>query len=263
MCSGSGADGAQSARTLTIRVLAHRRRRSVATAEAADRGRAPTAAKPPTRFRYRQVHGGIVRRSSAQGALRRAGRNLGWSFGQRDLPTPGRLRDRRPLSQRDQAPSALRSAFRPAEVRWLWEQRRQLRAARHAACAVSEQRPAVRGAPSPPERGPGFRRDESQRRGAARAIDRGANHPRGSRAGRLRRALQERRVHPDVLRFCRAELLQDNYFHAGTFRNTTAHAPKIHWPINEQDALDILTLASLLHRRLDGAVRTPTIQASG
>ena len=148
------------------------------------------------------------------------------------------------------------------------------------------------------------------------------------RAGRLRRALQERRVHPDVLRFCRAELLQDNYFHAvfeatksvadkirtlaslttdgsqlveqafgfrdgehprvafnslqtetergehrglmnlikglfGTFRNTTAHAPKIHWPINEQDALDILTLASLLHRRLDGAVRTPMAQAPG
>jgi uncharacterized protein (TIGR02391 family) len=141
------------------------------------------------------------------------------------------------------------------------------------------------------------------------------------RAGRLRSALEQRRVHVDVLRFCRAELLQDNYFHAvfeatksvadkirtlsgltsdgaelvdqafgipksghprvafnslrtetegsehrglmnllkglfGTFRNTTAHAPKIHWAINEQDALDMLTLASLLHRRLDGAVRT-------
>lgn len=140
------------------------------------------------------------------------------------------------------------------------------------------------------------------------------------RAGRLRRVLQERRVHPDVLNFCRAELVQDNYFHAvfeatksvadkirqlsgltsdgaglidqafgipsggyprvafnslvteteqsehrglmnllkglfGTFRNTTAHAPKIYWPIDEQDALDILTLASLLHRRLDDAVR--------
>jgi uncharacterized protein (TIGR02391 family) len=45
----------------------------------------------------------------------------------------------------------------------------------------------------------------------------------------------------------------------GTFRNTTAHAPKIPWPINEQDALDILTLASLLHRRLDDAFRTPTV----
>src|SRR4051812_8046047 len=30
----------------------------------------------------------------------------------------------------------------------------------------------------------------------------------------LRKALIERRVHPDVLRFCRAELVVDNYFHA-------------------------------------------------
>ena len=138
------------------------------------------------------------------------------------------------------------------------------------------------------------------------------------RASRLRRELIARNVHPDVLRFCRAELLQDNYFHAvfeaaksvadkirekaglasdgsrlvdeafggkepllafntlqtetdrsehtglmnlmkglsGVFRNTTAHAPKIKWPINEQDALDMLTLASMIHRRLDQAVLT-------
>jgi uncharacterized protein (TIGR02391 family) len=141
------------------------------------------------------------------------------------------------------------------------------------------------------------------------------------RATKLHRELLTRNVHPDVLRFCRAELLVDNYFHAvfeatksvadkireksghttdgaqlvdqafgfkdgsypilafntlrtetersehrglmnllkglfGTFRNTTAHAPKIRWVIKEQDALDILTLASLLHRRLDNAVRT-------
>lgn len=141
------------------------------------------------------------------------------------------------------------------------------------------------------------------------------------KAGRLRKQLIDRKVHEDVLRFCRAELLQDNYFHAvfeatksvadkirtktglqsdgstlvdeafglgqagyprlafnslqtdtersehrglmnlikglfGTFRNTTAHAPKIKWPIGEQDAMDILTLASLIHRRLDSAVRT-------
>ncbi len=128
-------------------------------------------------------------------------------------------------------------------------------------------------------------------------------------------------MHADVLRFCRTELLQDNYFHAvfeatksvadkirqlsrlgsdgaalvdeafeiptsghprvafntlttetevsehrglmnlmkglfGTFRNTTAHAPKIHWNITEEDALDMLSLASLLHRRLDGAIST-------
>lgn len=141
------------------------------------------------------------------------------------------------------------------------------------------------------------------------------------RAGILRRALSERKVHPDVIRFCRAELVADNYFHAvfeatksvaekirqlsgltsdgaalvdeafgtgkalhprlafnslttesersehtglmnlmkglfGAFRNTTGHAPRIHWAVSEQDALDILTTLSLVHRRLDGAVRT-------
>lgn len=144
------------------------------------------------------------------------------------------------------------------------------------------------------------------------------------RAQRLRQELTRRKVHPDVLRFCRAELLQENYFHAvfeatksvadkirqltglevdgaelvdralafdgarppmlafntlrseaersehrgmmnllkgmfGTFRNVTAHAPKIHWNITEQDAMDLLTLCSLLHRRLDAAVRTTAV----
>ena len=142
------------------------------------------------------------------------------------------------------------------------------------------------------------------------------------RANRLRAALERRGVHGDVLRFCRAELLQDNYFHAvleatksvadkirartgltgdgaeladdalalgkagmpflafntlrteseqmeqkgllnlmkglfGTFRNPTAHAPKISWNMTEQDALDLLTMSSFLHRRLDSAARTP------
>jgi uncharacterized protein (TIGR02391 family) len=140
-------------------------------------------------------------------------------------------------------------------------------------------------------------------------------------AGKLRRALVDRRVHADVLKFCVAELVADNYFHAvfeatksvaeklrqtsgltsdgaalvdealglsrsgyprlafnalqsdsdrsehtglmnlikgvfGAFRNTTAHVPKIHWNVSEQDALDILTTLSLIHRRLDAAVRT-------
>jgi len=35
-----------------------------------------------------------------------------------------------------------------------------------------------------------------------------------ARASRLREELIQRRVHSDVLAFCRAELLQDNYFHA-------------------------------------------------
>ncbi len=139
------------------------------------------------------------------------------------------------------------------------------------------------------------------------------------RAGILRSKLIERNVHHDVLRFCRAELLQENYFHAvfeatksiavkirdktglttdgaelvdrafglaapllavnslqtepeqsdqkgfanllkgisGTFRNVTAHAPRITWKIEEQDALDLLTMVSYLHRRLDAAASVP------
>ena len=42
----------------------------------------------------------------------------------------------------------------------------------------------------------------------------------------------------------------------GAFRNTTAHRPKIYWRMTEQDALDVLTTISLVHRRLDDAVRT-------
>jgi uncharacterized protein (TIGR02391 family) len=138
------------------------------------------------------------------------------------------------------------------------------------------------------------------------------------RASRLRAELIRRQVHPDVLVFCQAELLQRNYFHAvfeatksvaekvrrrtgltgdgaalvdsafsigktgpilalnslrseseqseqkgfanllkgmfGMFRNTTGHAPRVAWPVNEKEALDILTLVSLLHRRIDSAV---------
>lgn len=141
------------------------------------------------------------------------------------------------------------------------------------------------------------------------------------RADNLKAKLKNREVHSDVLLFCKAELLQDNYFHAvfeatksvadkirdkaelsfdgsqlvdiafglgqqktpklafntlsteseesehkglmhlikglfGMFRNTTAHSPKIKWIINEQDALDSLTLASMLHRTLDKCVKT-------
>lgn len=148
-------------------------------------------------------------------------------------------------------------------------------------------------------------------------------------ADKLRSKLVDRGVHPDVLKFCRAELVQGNYFHAvleasksvaqkirdktgfssdgntlvdeafgigqkpypvlafntlssdseksehnglmnlikgffGIFRNPTAHAPKIVWKISEQDALDMMIIASLLHRRLDNSVRTePTVLSSG
>lgn len=139
-----------------------------------------------------------------------------------------------------------------------------------------------------------------------------------ARATRLHSALVSRAVHADVLRFCRAELVQENYFHAvfeamksiaakirqlsglttdgselvtqafslgkdckpvlainslatetdkgeqrgfvnlliglfGTIRNPGAHNPKLEWPMAEQDALDILTMASLVHRKIDRA----------
>ena len=45
----------------------------------------------------------------------------------------------------------------------------------------------------------------------------------------------------------------------GTIRNPLAHNAKIEWDMNEQDALDILTMISLIHRKLDKARRySPT-----
>ena len=141
------------------------------------------------------------------------------------------------------------------------------------------------------------------------------------RAQELRADLTTRGVHPDVLRFCREELLADNYFHAvmeavksvadklrkqtgltddGTtlvdralsgdkpmlainplktesekseqkgfanllrgifsmFRNTTAHEAKINWPMAKDDAEDLFSLVSLIHRRLDSAHMPPRV----
>lgn len=143
------------------------------------------------------------------------------------------------------------------------------------------------------------------------------------RANRLRQYLSDRKVHNDVLTFCREELLVENYFHAvleasksvaekirtkteltsdggelideafafrnriphlalnslsteseqseqrgfinllkglfSTFRNPTAHAPKCSWSINEQDALDILSMVSFAHRRIDTAIEAHKI----
>lgn len=137
------------------------------------------------------------------------------------------------------------------------------------------------------------------------------------RARDLRADLEDRGVHPDVLAFCKAELLADNYFHAvqeavksvadkmrrltrltddggalvdralggeppmlainprstvsekseqsgfanlvkgafGMFRNPTAHEARIHWTMTKDDAEDLLTIVSLIHRRLDQASR--------
>ena len=141
------------------------------------------------------------------------------------------------------------------------------------------------------------------------------------RAQELRADLAARGIHPDVLRFCNAELLADDYFHAvleavksiadkirektglgddggalvdralagsppmlainplatenhkseqkgfanlvkgafGMFRNPTAHEPRIHWPIGKEDAEDLLSLVSLIHRRLDASHMPPRI----
>lgn len=136
------------------------------------------------------------------------------------------------------------------------------------------------------------------------------------RAQELRGDLTARGVHPDVLKFCRAELVADNYFHAvleatksiavkireksgladdgapladralggdnpiiainslstdsqwseqrgfvnlvkgafGMFRNTTAHEARLLWSMRKDDAEDLLSLASMIHRRLDKAI---------
>lgn len=136
-----------------------------------------------------------------------------------------------------------------------------------------------------------------------------------ARAGRLRSSLEARGTHSEVFTYCRAELLEENYFHAvleatkgladrirrmsgltsdgadlvneafsvkapliminslqseterseqkgvanllvglfGAVRNPLAHAPKVNWPMPEQDALDVFALVSFVHRKLDGA----------
>lgn len=40
----------------------------------------------------------------------------------------------------------------------------------------------------------------------------------------------------------------------GLIRNLTAHTPKIEFEINEDEALDIMTTVSMVHKRLDKAL---------
>ena len=54
----------------------------------------------------------------------------------------------------------------------------------------------------------------------------------------------------DGIKFLSAGLMQ-------AIRNPTAHEPANHWPIDEQDCLDILSFISFLFRKLDMAVRWP------
>lgn len=41
------------------------------------------------------------------------------------------------------------------------------------------------------------------------------------------------------------------------FRNPAAHEPKVEWHVSEPDALDLLSMLSLIHRRLDSSVVLP------
>ncbi len=136
-----------------------------------------------------------------------------------------------------------------------------------------------------------------------------------ARVNALKHALEDRKAHIEIFKYCREELLAQNYFHAvleaikgiaerirlmsglttdgaelvntafsvksplvainslateteiseqkgfsnilvglfGAVRNPTAHAPKVSWELTEQDALDILSMISYVHRKLDGA----------
>jgi uncharacterized protein (TIGR02391 family) len=140
------------------------------------------------------------------------------------------------------------------------------------------------------------------------------------RANRMQEQLRRRNAHAEVIRFCKAEIIANNNFHAvleamksiasrirslsnltsdganlvkdafglgqtdspllainpldtetlrgeqrgfvnmlvglfGMVRNPVAHEPKIEWPMEEIDALDILTMISFVHRKLDMAYK--------
>ncbi|MCD8503913.1 MAG: TIGR02391 family protein [Burkholderiaceae bacterium] len=45
----------------------------------------------------------------------------------------------------------------------------------------------------------------------------------------------------------------------GVVRNPLARTPRTLWPMPERDALDILTLVSLIHRNLDGVLTSADV----
>ncbi len=161
-----------------------------------------------------------------------------------------------------------------------------------------------------------FRGYEIGNDGKIRAVEKVTNLDEAhQRANRLQSELFKRKVHSQVLRYCKSEFLQENHFHAvfeavkgiadriremtlltedggelidkvfnvdkpylalstlrtetekseqrgfinllkgtfGVFRNVPAHAAKIKWPIHEEEALDLMTLVSLIHKKLDKA----------
>ncbi len=46
---------------------------------------------------------------------------------------------------------------------------------------------------------------------------------------------------------------------SGMFRNPTAHAPRVSWAMEKSDAEDLLSLVTLVHRRLDSAHMPPRV----
>lgn len=48
----------------------------------------------------------------------------------------------------------------------------------------------------------------------------------------------------------------------GAFRNPHAHTPKVVWKLEEKDAIDLLTMVSYVHRKLDACIRTPYVARS-
>lgn len=133
------------------------------------------------------------------------------------------------------------------------------------------------------------------------------------KAGILKSKLEDRNAHNEIFKYCKSELLDENYFHAvlesvkglsqrirelsgltndgsnlitmafntsnpilvinefiteseiseqkgfinlligifGAIRNPLAHTPKSYWKMTEQDALDIFSTISFIHRKLD------------
>jgi uncharacterized protein (TIGR02391 family) len=136
------------------------------------------------------------------------------------------------------------------------------------------------------------------------------------RSNELKQILSQRQIHPEVIKFCKPELLDKNYFHAvleanksvfekirqlssltcdgselidkafstknpilalntlrtdserseqsgfanllkgisSMFRNPTAHSPKVYWEISKEDAVDLMSTLSFVHRKLESNV---------
>jgi uncharacterized protein (TIGR02391 family) len=53
-----------------------------------------------------------------------------------------------------------------------------------------------------------------------------------------------------------ANLLRGTF---GMFRNPTAHEARLHWTMGKDDAEDLLSLVSLIQRRLDAAHMPPRV----